>query len=247
MILLARRDWGARTPTRPPVTVPADTRHGVVIHWNGPALNTKGPQDEQAKLRGIQKYHQGKGWPDIAYSYAVGNSGTAYECRGIWNQFANGDDVVGPDDGPDSRWFTVLWLGGEGETPSAEALATLAELVAAIRSFGAGRRVLPHSDFKRKSCPGPELTAWCRWVDGQDVEDDMTPQQAQQLEQIWGAVFGAVGGGPIGERLREIHEGVRPVVCANPAQIPGGASLTDADVERVAVRVADLLAARLAS
>jgi hypothetical protein len=244
VILLARRDWGARMPTRPPVTVPADVRHGVVIHWNGPPLGTKGADDEQAKLRGIQKYHQGKGWPDIAYSYAVGQSGTAYELRGIWNQFANGDDVVGPDDGADSRWFTVLWLGGEGETPTAEAMATLAELVAAIRGFGAGRRVLPHSDFKRKTCPGPELTTWCRWVDGQDVEDDMTPQQAQQLEQIWGGLFGAVGGGPAVTRIQEIHEGVRAVRCEGGT---GGGALSDADVERVAVRVADLLAQRLGS
>lgn len=29
MILLARRDWGARMPTRTPVTIPADTRSGV--------------------------------------------------------------------------------------------------------------------------------------------------------------------------------------------------------------------------
>lgn len=78
-------------------------------------------------------------------------------------------------------------------------------------------------------------------------DDDMTPQQAQQLEQIWGGLFGAVGGGPMATRIQEIHEGVRAVVCANPAQIPGGATLSDADVERVAVRVADLLAQRLGS
>lgn len=74
--------------------------------------------------------------------------------------------------------------------------------------------------------------------------DDMTPQQAQQLEQIWGGLFGAVGGGPIGVRLQEIHEGVRAVQVANPG---GVATLADADVERIAVRVADLLAARLSA
>lgn len=81
----------------------------------------------------------------------------------------------------------------------------------------------------------------------QQGDDAMTPQQEQWLRQIWEGMFGATGGGPVATRIQEIHEGVRPVVCANPAQIPGGAALTDADVERVAVRVADLLAARLAS
>jgi hypothetical protein len=85
------------------------------------------------------------------------------------------------------------------------------------------------------------IAAWL----GATPEDDMTPQQAQQLEQVWGAIFGGMGGGPIGARLQEIHEGVRAVVCANPGT--GGGSLSDADVERVAVRVADLLAVRLSA
>jgi hypothetical protein len=81
------------------------------------------------------------------------------------------------------------------------------------------------------------------WFGGATPEDDdMTPTQAQQLEQIWGAVFGGTGGGPIGARLQEIHEGVRAVRCEGGT---GGGNLSDADVERVAVRVADLLAARL--
>jgi len=83
------------------------------------------------------------------------------------------------------------------------------------------------------------------WLGGATQEDDMTPTQAQQLEQIWQAVFGATGGGPIGARLQEIHEGVRAVRCDGAGT--GGGALSDADVERVAVRVADLLAARLAS
>ena len=82
------------------------------------------------------------------------------------------------------------------------------------------------------------------WFGGATQEDDMTPQQAQQLEQIWGGLFGAVGGGPAVTRIQEIHEGVRAVRCEGGT---GGGALSDADVERVAVRVADLLAQRLGS
>jgi hypothetical protein len=82
------------------------------------------------------------------------------------------------------------------------------------------------------------------WFGGATPEDDMTPQQAQQLEQIWGGLFGAVAGGPAVTRIQEIHEGVRAVRCEGGT---GGGALSDADVERVAVRVADLLAQRLGS
>jgi len=243
MIVVSRADWGARPPTRTPVNIPASSRRGLVVHWNGPPLRTSGPGDEQAKLRGIQRYHQStQRWPDAAYSYAVGNSGNVYELRGGWNQFANGDDDVGADDGPDSRWFTVLWLGGAGETPTPAAYASLVELVGSLRRSGAGPRVLPHSDFKPKTCPGPDLTAWCRSMDSQEA-DDMTPQQAQQLDQVWQAMFAGLGGGPLVERVRQIHELERAVRCEGGA----GGSLSDADIDRVAVRVADLLARRLGS
>jgi hypothetical protein len=72
--------------------------------------------------------------------------------------------------------------------------------------------------------------------------DDMTPQQAQQLEQIWQAVFGGTGGGPIGVRIQEIHEGVRAVRCEGGT---GGGTLSDEDVYRIGMTVADELAKRL--
>lgn len=84
------------------------------------------------------------------------------------------------------------------------------------------------------------VAAW----DAPGTGDDMTPQQAQQLQQVWEAIFGATGGGPIGARVQEIHEGVRAVRCEGGT---GGGALSDADVARIAAATADLLAARLAS
>ncbi|KKL18404.1 hypothetical protein LCGC14_2475840, partial [marine sediment metagenome] len=57
----------------------------VVVHWGGapgPPITKAG---ERRLLRGWQRFHiESRGWRDIAYNYAVGNSGTLYRLRG-WN------------------------------------------------------------------------------------------------------------------------------------------------------------------
>ena len=41
--------------------------------------------------------------------------------------------------------------------------------------------MLPHSDFKRKSCPGPALTDLCRLLDGASIrEGDVDKEQFKQ-------------------------------------------------------------------
>lgn len=78
-------------------------------------------------------------------------------------------------------------------------------------------------------------------------DDEMSPEQAQQLQQIWEAMFGGTGGGPVALRLQEIHEGTRAVRVEPSAASAGSVALADADVDRIAVRVADVLAGRMAT
>jgi hypothetical protein len=135
----------------------------------------------EGAVRGIQAYHQRKGWSDIAYSWMFCNHGVIFECRGSqWNQFANGADLVGENNGGDRSWYTAMWLGGTGEEPSADAIQAAEDIVAAVRFVGAGSRVLPHLDFRVKTCPGPALTSLARRMDNQAL----TPPEAVYVPPV---------------------------------------------------------------
>ncbi len=59
-----------------------------------------------------------------------------------------------------------------------------------LRELGAGDRVLPHNDFRRKTCPGQELSAYADELDGQPIGEDMTVPMDQ-----WHKVFNATENG----------------------------------------------------
>jgi hypothetical protein len=153
---------------------------GFVVHWNGPLANVVGREHTRcvAYWRAVRAFHMGtKGWSDIAYSFGVCPHGELFEGRGWYkNQFANGEDVVGPDDGIDRDWYTVLAFIGEDvaagirEHPTPEMTNRIHELVDQGRTAGfCGLRVLPHNAFKVKSCPGLELTAWAAYWDNRSM------------------------------------------------------------------------------
>src|SRR5690606_31946353 len=60
-------------------------------------------------------------------------------------------------------------------------------------------------------------------------EDDMfTDDDRALLQQVRAAIFEGAGGGPIGQRVREIHEGQRAVVAK------GGVGLSAGDIDKIA-------------
>lgn len=275
-VVVPRDEIGLAAPTRKPIIVPGSDRYGIVVHWNGPAMRID-PNDpagravEIRRLQGIQRYHQQtQKWSDVAYSWAVGQAtGNVYELRGDrWDQFANGDDEVGPDDGPDRRWFTVLWLGGEGEAPSPQALAGVQHAIRLARNAGAGLRVLPHLDLKKKPCPGPELTALCRRFDGRPLDegtgimddktrDDLLVELVGRVRSMHVGSFGESDlpynlPGDLGWLDRRLDARARWIVDAVNAAEAGGievarVTLDDGELDRIAVRVVELLAGRLQS
>jgi hypothetical protein len=172
-------------------------KKGLVIHHNGPpALCVGQPHDRCERFwRAVRDYHVNtKGWSDIAYSFGVCPHGQAFVGRGWFkNQFANGSDDVGVDDGRDSEWFTVLAFVGGGSyagtsTGSPEERVTpemergIVSLVALGRGKGyCGDRVLPHNVFKRKVCPGPTLIALAAHLDNGATSPPITDEGDDEM------------------------------------------------------------------
>ena len=156
-------------------------RRGFTIHHNGPNANCLGKPHSRCEgfWAGVKAFHQQK-WPDsndIAYSFGVCPHGIRLEGRG-WdkNQFANGTDLVGANDGADSEWYTVLtFIGwdpdtGVEEQPTPSMIAATAALIEEGRGSGrCSTRVTPHNFWKDKRCPGLVFTARARQWDNQPI------------------------------------------------------------------------------
>jgi len=150
---------------------------GVIGHPHGHARC-------EAYWRAVAVFHKGK-WPstvDSAYSFGVCPHGVVFGLERGWSkrQYANGEDVVGPNDGPDSEWYTILGFFGVGEVPPGAMTQAARELIHQGRIRGwAGLAVLPHNAFKRKGCPGPEWTALAaEWNGRSFVPPDPDPVPA---------------------------------------------------------------------
>ncbi len=179
-------------------------RKGFVLHHNGPPASCVGKSHTRciAFWNAVKAYHQQK-WPksnDIAYSFGVCPHGVQFTGRG-WdrNQFANGSDDVGVNDGKDSEWYTVLVFLGGDEAPTDAMVDGVISLIDEGRtSKRCAARVLPHNAFKRKPCPGPQFTAYARAWDNQPLrnghvqEDDMTPEQMTDLKGYMARLVGWV-------------------------------------------------------
>lgn len=167
---VSRAQWGARQPTRTPKLIPATQHYGVVLHWSGNApISMDDPGRSHSlcddDVRGLQAFHmdpkpRGRGWSDGAYSFYVCQHGAIYVCRGWdWDQFANGaSDQASPPPGNDTRWYTVHFNLGAGGVPTREMVAAGERIVVDARRRGAGMQVRRHDEFRRKVCPGPDMT-----------------------------------------------------------------------------------------
>jgi len=172
-------------------------KRGFVLHHNGPAANCLDRPHTRcvAYWAAVRSFHmapepKGQGWSDIAYSFGVCPHGMRLTGRG-WNknQFANGTDLVGTNDGPDSEWYTVLVFIGIGEAPTEQMVDGVVALIDEGRASGrCASRVLPHNAFKQKACPGPEFTTYAQLWDNRALvaptqkEDDMTPENLAEIK-----------------------------------------------------------------
>lgn len=131
---------------------------GAVIHYPGDGNVTyagRGVAHEKGRLRAYRNYHVGsRGWADIGYNLAVGQSGTAYwaagkkkaaHCASSANPLAN------------AKYFGILLILGDNERPSDAMIATLNEVLNMVRMwYPKATALLGHRQVYGASttCPG---------------------------------------------------------------------------------------------
>lgn len=171
---VTRAEAGLRSPKSVSKNItPGDG--GVAFHYGGPASNAKGHADCVTQWRGWQNFHMGtRGWSDIAYTMGVCQHGYVFAGRGVGVRTA----ANGTNSGNQS-FYAVCWLGGDGQTPTQEALDAFEWAVLTLRKAGAGRRVRPHRSFKSTSCPGDPLVAHAARLDNKDVSEPKPPTPSE--------------------------------------------------------------------
>lgn len=160
-----QHQWGSRT-RYPDGHLRPFTLDKLVLHWGG-YTDPDGPDnvpteaEEAAILRGWQRYHiDSKGWTDIAYNYAMGNTGLVYRLRGMNRSGATSGDLEPDGIRENYEALSLVWIGGSGHDVSDAAFAAMGR---AIRDLIAEHGDLPvtvHSDHKATACPGDEWRAW---------------------------------------------------------------------------------------
>ena len=221
MTLHPRSDW---------TSVPAANAHpfepsqvkGLCVHWNGPPVPRSAFTDPRAYLRALRRFHVNtNGWSDIAYNFAVDQTGDVWVLRGMRHRSsANGNLRV------NARWVAVLAIIGQGQHPSSHMLGGIRRVAAMTRrAYPRGKAVTTHRAIRPEptACPGPDLT---RWVNATDfTEDDMTREEmikalVEELRDQDSALSVALRGNvriAVQRELQDERQG------ENPGQVPVGA------------------------
>ena len=147
----------------------------VVIHWGGSTIPPLTRRGERSLLRGWQRYHRNrKGWRDIAYGYAVGNSGSTYRLRGLNPQGATSGDYEGDGIRENAEAVACVWLGGSGGRISKQAYEAMGRLVRSVLAEIGSDVVIGHRDVKHNTtCPGDAWWDWIQEAGWVDEEDDL--------------------------------------------------------------------------
>lgn len=154
-------------------------RGGCVTHYGGPAQRIRTHGDCIITWLAWQKYHmETHGWVDIAYTAGYCQHGFVFAGRGHGIRTAAQGTDVG-----NQNHYAFVWIGGEGQVPTLEALDALEWLVRDARiNGGAGTAVRDHSDFKSTSCSGPYIRAHGRTLHNINIPDGMPQPPAPAPE-----------------------------------------------------------------
>lgn len=162
MSIKPRDFWNAKPPKKG-FAKPGEIK-GLVVHWSAyPKANSI--EEEKKQLLQIQDLHQNtRKWNDIAYSFAVGDSGNLYECRGFENRSASQGGKDRQDTNYNNKhYLSVVWLGGSNadDYPSEAAINAVKWLWREV-----GGELRPHNSFKKTTCPGK---AWDKLIEARLV------------------------------------------------------------------------------
>lgn len=153
--ILPRRAW--TTTPRPDGLTPlvGGRLLGVAVHYTGSSrpLGDAPTLQASARLLEAERRHHvnGRGWTDIAYSYAIDQAGRVFELRGAaYQSAANGGQPA------NRRYGAVTFLLGVGDRPTPALLAAWAwwRREVWLKAWPRATAVVGHRDLYATACPG---------------------------------------------------------------------------------------------
>lgn len=149
--VICREAWGARPPAGEFVE---HTIARLTVHHTAVILDRTSQAPSRA--RGHQRYHQEKGWPDLAYHFLVDDAGHVYEGR-PWS--ARGDTATEYD--PTGHFLVCAEGDYDRQQVAPAMLASVAGLLAwASLAFGVDPATIAgHRAYAATTCPGRSIDA----------------------------------------------------------------------------------------
>lgn len=175
----------------------AHTIERLTVHHTAALLddNRKAP----ARLRGHQSFHQSRGWPDLAYHFAVDGNGNVYEGRPTDYR---GDTGTNYD--PTGHFLVVAEGNFDSQDIPTQQFAGVAAVLAwAAARFGvAPETIRGHSDWASTSCPGASFYP--------QIADGSLRAATEAVIAGGGAQLEVICGEPAVARVAAIEAGTEP-------------------------------------
>ena len=205
MTYYTRADWGAARPTRSMARLDPKRVRYWTLHFDG--SGALGLRDLRTLMRAFQRYHQQtRGFADIAYNSAAGQSGDRAEGRGA---YVGGHLLAGQNA---ESWGCIAAIGAT-EVPTPALLAALREDYEAACRW-AGRRLIPrgHTQWPNanKPCPGTHLMRFLTTLTlpptspAPTTQEDflmaLTESEQRRLLEAAHRIMGGIPAGSAGDR-----------------------------------------------
>jgi hypothetical protein len=168
----------------------ASPRNGIAVHYDGSNQSLAKKQHASCRRywQDTRRFHMGpsRGWLDIGYSWAVCPHGIVLEGRGL-------NKVQAAQPGGNATWYSVTFMSGPSEAPTAAQIAAFRELRAWLRGKGVAAAIRPHSAFVSTSCCGDilrKLISNGTLAKGVEEDDDVS------AADVWKHPIDTGDGGP---------------------------------------------------
>lgn len=170
--IISRSEWGAKSATG--VTGRQTPDKLVLTHDAQPI---SGDEDILARLRAVQRVHQGRGWPDISWHYIVDGNGNIYEGRSPMDRGDTSYDF-------DTNGMLMIGVLGNYDTqqPNQAQLEAIAGLMAWLcQEYSLSPdTIYAHSYFANQSSrTNPKITSPGRNFSIPDLQSDVRRRLAR--------------------------------------------------------------------